>query len=40
MKSVIIGCTVAVLIAVLSAVILSMFGLSSADLFSGSNVRL
>ena len=40
MKSVIIGSIVAVLIAVLSAVILSMFGLSSADLFSGSNVRL
>ena len=40
MKSVIIGSVAAILIAVLSAVILSMFGLSSADLFSTPNVRL
>ncbi len=40
MKSVIIGSVAAILIAVLSAVILSMFGLSTADLFSTSNVRL
>ena len=40
MKSVIIGSVVAILIAVLSAVILSFYGISSADLFSTSNVRL
>lgn len=40
MKSVIVGSVVAVLIAILSAVILSMLGISSADLFSTSNVRL
>ncbi|WP_299619895.1 hypothetical protein [Pelagibius sp.] len=40
MKSVIVGSVVAVLIAILSAVILSMLGISSADLFSTPNVRL
>ena len=40
MKSVIIGSVAAILIAILSAVVLSMFGLSSADIFSGTNVRL
>ena len=40
MKSVIIGSVAAILIAILSAVILSMFGLTSADIFSSSNVRL
>lgn len=40
MKSVIIGSVAAVLIAVLSAVILSMYGLDSASVFSTSNVRL
>lgn len=40
MKSVIAGAVVAVLIAVLGAVVLSMVGMSSADIYSTSNVRL
>jgi hypothetical protein len=40
MKSIVVGAVAAVLIAVLSAVVLSMVGLSTADLYSTSNVRL
>ena len=40
MKSILVGAIAAVLIAVLSAVILSGLGMSSADVYSTSNVRL
>jgi hypothetical protein len=40
MKSIVVGAVAAVLIAVLSAVVLSMVGLSTADLYSTTNVRL
>ncbi len=40
MKSIVVGAVAAVLIAVLSAVVLSMVGFSTADLYSTSNVRL
>lgn len=40
MKSIVAGAVVAVLIAVLGAVVLSLVGVSTADVFSTSNVRL
>lgn len=40
MKSIVAGAIAAVLIAVLSAVILSQLGLTSADVYSTGNVRL
>lgn len=40
MKSIVVGAVAAVLIAVLSAVVLSMVGISTADLYTTSNVRL
>jgi len=40
MKSVIAGAVAAVLIAVLGAVVLSMLGVSTAELYSTPNVRL
>lgn len=40
MKSILMGTVAAVLIAVLSAVVLSMVGLTAADVYSTSNVRL
>lgn len=40
MKSVIAGAIAAVLIAVLGAVVLSMLGVSTAELYSTPNVRL
>ena len=40
MKSIVVGAVAAILIAVLSAVVLSMVGVSTADLYSTSNVRL
>jgi hypothetical protein len=40
MKSIVVGAVAAVLIAVLSAVVLSMVGMSAADVYSTSNVRL
>ena len=40
MKSIVMGAVAAVLIAVLSAVVLSMVGMNSAELYSTSNVRL
>ena len=40
MKSIVAGTVAAVLIAILSAVVLSGLGMTSADVFSTSNVRL
>ena len=40
MKSILMGAVVAVLIAVLGAVVLSQVDMSSADVYSTSNVRL
>mgnify|MGYP003700990961 CR=1 FL=1 len=40
MKSIVMGAVAAVLIAVLSAVVLSMVGMSAADLYTPSNVLL
>ncbi|HEY9536953.1 MAG TPA: hypothetical protein VIS03_05110 [Kiloniellaceae bacterium] len=40
MKSIVSGAVVAVLIAVLGAVVLSMLGVSTAELYSTPNVRL
>jgi hypothetical protein len=40
MKSIVAGAVVAVLIAVLGAVVLSMVGMSTADVYSTPNVRL
>ena len=40
MKSIVAGAVVAVLIAVLGAVVLSMIGMSTADVYSTPNVRL
>ena len=40
MKSILVGAVAAILIAVLSAVVLSMVGQTSADVYSTSNVRL
>lgn len=40
MKSIVAGTVAAVLIAVLSAVVLSMLGITSAELYSTPNVRL
>jgi len=40
MKSIVMGAVVAILIAVLGAVVLSMVDMSSADVYSTSNVRL
>jgi len=40
MKSIVMGAVAAVLIAVLSAVVLSMVGMSAADVYSTPNVRL
>ncbi len=40
MKSVLIGGFVAIMIAVLAAVVLSLYGVSTSDVFSTPNVRL
>ncbi len=40
MKSIVAGAVAAVLIAVLSAVVLSGLGMTAADVYSTSNVRL
>lgn len=40
MKSIVVGTIAAILIAVLGAVVLSMVGVSTADLYSTPNVRL
>jgi len=40
MKSIVAGTVAAVLIAVLSAVVLSGLGMTTADIYSTSNVRL
>jgi len=40
MKSIVMGAVVAILIAVLGAVVLSMVDMSSADVYSTPNVRL
>lgn len=40
MKSIVVGAVVAILIAVLGAVVLSLVGLSTADVYSTPNVRL
>ena len=40
MKSIVAGAVVAILIAVLGAVVLSMVGMSTADVYSTPNVRL
>ena len=40
MKSIIAGTVAAILIAVLGAVVLSMLGMSTADVYSTPNVRL
>jgi hypothetical protein len=40
MKSIVAGTVAAILIAVLSAVVLSMLGITSAELYSTANVRL
>jgi hypothetical protein len=40
MKSIIAGSVAAILIAVLGAVVLSMLGMSTADIYSTPNVRL
>jgi hypothetical protein len=40
MKSIVVGAVAAILIAVLGAVVLSMMGMSTADIYSTPNVRL
>ena len=40
MKSIVVGAVAAILIAVLGAVVLSMLGMSTADIYSTPNVRL